>query len=190
MRTPIPISVRRELWAWRYAQRSFEHCRHCCDYVLREKMDDSHPLYYSMTLAAHVNYARPFKLSHGLKKLPKLILPVEKKSMHDQIIAARDKLYAHVDANESVTWDESPAVDVRVCFEAGGISIKCLEVTTKPAGFEMIADLSRKLEGKCLYHIGKIVKRYRKSFPAGRGEYTVCVGDNDPEYIKVEPVEC
>ena len=143
-----------------------------------------------MTLAAHVNYARPFKHSRGLKKLPELILPVGEKSIHNQIIAARDKLYAHVDTDESVTWDEAPAVDVRVCFEGNGISIKCLEVTTKLAGFEMISDLSSKLEEKCLYHIGKIVKRYRKSFPAGRGEYTVCVGDNDPEYIKVEPVEC
>ena len=143
-----------------------------------------------MTLAAHVNYARPFKHSRGLKKLPELILPAGKKTIHDQIIAARDKLYAHVDSDGNVSWDDGPAVDVRVCFEGNGISVKCLEVTTLAAGFEMISALSRTLEEKCVYYIGKIVKRYRKSFPAGGGEFMICVGDNDPEYIKVEPVKC
>lgn len=105
MRTPIPLAARREIWAWRYAQRAFENCRHCCDHIVRGKMDDSHPLYYSLALAAYVKYARPFKQSQGLQKLPERIVPKEARGIHDQIIEARDKLYAHVDADGFKPWN-------------------------------------------------------------------------------------
>lgn len=187
MAASIPLAARRELWAWRYAQRSFEHCWHCCDFVLKERMDSDHPLYYSLTLAVHVNYSRPFKNSHGLAKLPELILPANKRELHKQIVAARDKLYTHVDADGDVTWDSEPAVDVRISFEPRGVVTKCLEVTTMPAGFLEIGNLAATLEEKCVYHMRKIVKRYRKSFPKGLGEFSICVGKEGPEFIRVEP---
>jgi len=187
MRTPIPLQARRELWAWRYAQRAFEHCRHCCEHIIREKMDDTHPLYYSLTLAAYVNYARPFKRSNGLKRLPELIVPNAMKGAHDEILAARDKIYAHIDADGFNPWAGKVDVEVRVGLQPGGYNLGCLEVTPQVVGLRIVSALATKLEEKCKYHCLKVLRRHRKSIPADRRDYSICVDAAGPDLVPVPP---
>src|ERR1035441_4817993 len=97
----VPIEARRELWAWYYGMWAFEHCRPSCQHILKERLDENHPLYYPMNVAATINYARPFRRSNGLPARPEDIVPSKYRAVHERVMLLRDKLHAHTDTDKS-----------------------------------------------------------------------------------------
>ncbi len=174
---------RRELWAWHYAHRSFANCEAACRHLIENRLTDTSPIYYSLTSAAYTAYARPFRKSYGLDRRPDVIVPPEKKALHELLLSTRDKVYAYVDANDILVWDGTPTVDVRVEVSIAGISVQALEVTPKPVGFDVIAELAKELGAKCQYHIGKIVKTNLASFPKKPGHYHLSIRDGADPFI-------
>jgi hypothetical protein len=178
----FPLEERRKLWAWRYAYLSFSHCRDCCHFILKEKLTTEHLIYYSLTTAIYVLYARPFVKSYGLEKLSELIVPQNQKALHEFMLDSRHKFYAHVDASTPSLLDGTLAVDVRIkSLKDGGVVVEALEIPARAVGFDKIEVLTDELLKKCRYHSLKIVKRYKSDIPRKPGIYRVNIKDGqDP----------
>jgi len=181
----VPLDVRRHLWAWYYGRRAFEHCKACCDAILQEDMDEEHLLYYSLNVAAHINYGRPFKRSFGIGSLPEEIVPKRFHAAHKQVLATRDKLYAHTDVVGSPFSDLAQSVDIRVRMKNRQAELRILEITVKPQGIRNLGSLCDVLIVKATYHMQKILNRHGKDFPRGEGEYRIGVDPNEPPFSKV-----
>lgn len=179
----ITLQERRELWAWHYAHRSFTNCAAACDHIVKNGFTDTHPVYYPLTSAVFIAYARPFRKSYGLGSRPDEIVPPDKRAIHELLLQARDKVYAHVDAHDILHWDGTPSVDVRIEVMADGIGSQALEITPLPVGFEVISALANELAVKCVYHIKKIVGKNKASFPKELGIYHLSIRDGAEPFV-------
>jgi hypothetical protein len=185
----IPLNVRKDLWAWYYGMRAFEHCKASCDYILKERMTSEHPLYYSLNVAATISYGKPFRASRGLERLPEDIIPPAYRHAHNQIMHYRDKVFAHTDTNENLSAADR-LFDVIFSFDKRGEyqfakGFKVLESSVLIIGVERISALTDLLIVKARYHMDKILKRYAADFPKVPGEYRIGIGPNEPHFTKL-----
>jgi hypothetical protein len=89
---------RREFWKFMSAAATFEQAAAVCEHILRENIDEQHPLSYPLMVATVVLYARPFKQRKPVRLIEEMV-PKELKSTHDFLIRLRDKMFAHVDTD-------------------------------------------------------------------------------------------
>jgi hypothetical protein len=185
----IPLDVRQRLWAWYYGMRAFQHSKACCDHILKEAMTSDHPLYYSLNVAAHISYGKPFRHSRGIQGLDDAIIPARYRRVHQQILDFRDKHYAHTDVegNPHPTGDLS--VDVLYCFDGIKRGFKLCETTVLPDGIKNLAPLCELLAEKATYHLGKILNQYRKEFPQAIGHHRIGVRPNDLPFTQIPDSE-
>ena len=86
------------LWKFFYAHECFKQVENACSFILQNKMDENHPVYYALITSIYVLYGRPFKRSNVVGKLPSDIVPPECQELHKLLLDHRDQLYAHTDA--------------------------------------------------------------------------------------------
>jgi hypothetical protein len=165
----VPLDVRRELWAWYYGMRAFMHCQACCEHILKEKLDDEHPLYYPLNVGATINYGRPFRKSYGMPTLSEEIVPPKYRLVHERVISLRDKLHAHTDV-VGTAYPGVMTADVLLKVTATHKGFEILETPMKPEAFKTLNCLCKLLVDKTHYHIGKLYKRYEKDLPDEIGE--------------------
>ena len=179
----FPLEQRRRLWAWHYAHLSFTNCKNCCEFITKEKLTNKSPIYYRLTTAIYVLYARPFIKSYGLDKLSELIVPKNQKSLHKHLLAERNKLYAHLDtANPSVS-DGISSVDVRIkTLVNGGLIVEALESPPLREGFEKIVILTDELLKKCHYQSLKIINQHSADLPKQVGTFHLSIQDETPAF--------
>jgi hypothetical protein len=169
-------SVLERFWKLPYARHSFEHAKIICEHVMAGSITSTDKAYYSLVLAIHVAYARPFKRSSGgIKKLEENIVPERFKPLHEQMILVRDQVLAHTDPSGSY-YRGLPANHVRVKVEIGG-SVNLIVQDIKPrVAFipqirelcdSLIVQMTKDVEG-----IGKL-QEFIDMIPPIAGEYMV-----------------
>jgi hypothetical protein len=180
----VPLDVRRELWAWYYGMRAFMHCQACCEHILKEKLDDPHPLFYPLSVGATINYGRPFRKSYGMPTLGEEIVPARYSVVHEMVMLIRDRLHAHTDADRTA-YPGQITVDVLLGVTATHREFKLVEAIIKPKAFENLNGLCKILVDKTSYHMDKLYKRYQKELPIDIGEYRIGLDPNGPDFIKL-----
>jgi len=182
----LPLDARQELCRWYYAMRAFEHCKACCEHIIKNEITEDHPLYYSLNVAAVIHYGRPFKRSAGIESLSEIIVPKKYAPAHKTALTMRDKLYAHTDLAGSPVFKIDRSVDI-LCQRSsnGGVGLSMLEVPIKPEGIRNLMALSAVLIEKTNYHLEKTAKRYATGFPAGFGKYRIGLTAAEPPFSRV-----
>ncbi len=180
----MPLEDRRDLWRWKYAYRSFANCSKCCEYVMKNKLTADSPIYYGLSSAVFIAYARPFSRSYGLEKLPDSLVPSQFKAMHELMINARHKVYAHTDADKILVWGGEPTIQVLVTNELNGdTTIEAVEVTPSPAGWKPLKALSDILMNKSHYYAQKVATRNKRYFPKGLGSFHISIEEGADPFV-------
>jgi hypothetical protein len=180
------------LWKMIYAYHCFRNVENACSFILDQKMDENHPVYYSLITSIYVLYGKPFKHSNVVGKLANDIVPPKHRQLHELLLKHRDQLYAHTDpksfqlpnfggANQ-VRFAVSPGADV------GEIEIRnfVTQFKARPPLLPDIVDLCRMLQEKANYHIQKLQKRHIKKIPTSPGEYGINVLDESGPFVQKE----
>jgi hypothetical protein len=85
-----------------FANYSFEVVRDVVKSILKKKLDDRSPEFYSMMVGFICIYAHPFTNNRPIGKLADDIVSAQLKSLRDKIIAMRRKFFAHAEADLAV----------------------------------------------------------------------------------------
>jgi len=85
------------LWKFFYAKECFKQVDLACSFILDQKMNEKHPIYYPLITSIYVLYGRPFKRSNRVGKLPDDIVPDQYRQLHKITLHHRDQIYAHTD---------------------------------------------------------------------------------------------
>jgi hypothetical protein len=182
----ISLDARKNLWAWCYGEHAFQHCKACCDYIVKEGMTREHPIYYSLNVAAHINYGKPFRRSRGIECLSAEIIPPAYRNIHEQILEWRDKMYAHTDATDNICPTHGRRLDVCYYVDGRQLGVKLLELTPEPIGAANISGLCNILIEKAVYHIKKIKNQNQSDFPKRQGDYRIGISPIEPAFTKIE----
>jgi hypothetical protein len=137
---------------------------------------------------------KPFKHSKGVERLPIEMVPEELLDLHNDLITIRDKLYAHSDADKSVTlgalhFGELRAYRYKYPKPEGGYFIDRLQIAPKFFSNAM-AKLVEVMVEKTQYHVDLLEKKFARRIPHRDGEFLLNIKDEDgPIFTKVEPVQ-
>ena len=77
------VTERREFWKFMSAAAAFEQAAMACEYILRENINERHPLSYPLMVAVVVLYSRPFKQRKVVRLIEKMV-PKELKPTHGE----------------------------------------------------------------------------------------------------------
>lgn len=183
------------LWKLVYANHCFKHVKGVCSYILDQKIDCDHPIYYALIVSIYVLYGKPFKRSNVVGKLSEAIVPVKHRDLHQHLLRCRDQLYVHADAKGFQLPDLGEVNQVRFLALLNERAHK-IEVSTFSTEFKTrlpllpdVMDLCQTLDEKTEYHIGKLQKRHVKKLPRSAGEYAINILDeNGPFVTKEKPL--
>lgn len=177
------------LWKFFYAHECFKQVENACLFILQNKIDENHPVYYSLITAVYVLYGKPFKRSNVVGKLPSDIVPAQSKELHKLLLDHRDQLYAHTDAESFNLPDHGAANQVRFLVLPGEVRLFGTQFRARPPLLTQLVELCQELQKKANYHIGKLQKRHRKKIPMQPGEYAINVLDEaGPFVLKQSPM--
>ena len=181
------FNTRRELWLLTYASNSCKLVRELCNFALSGFCQEGDSIYTGMINAIYVAYGRPFHWCRGIGRLIEEDLPPESKSLHNEIIHLRDKLYAHKDLNgyqvESEIFNTVKAVVI-----AGSITMVSNELIPRGPKLQIIREHVEKLVGHFdSKAIALIQKLRRPGWPAD-GEYILNMDAKSDDIFKPVPV--
>lgn len=91
---------KRQIFLYLHAAHMFRNARSMCEFVRVNLLSELQPAYTAMMTGVVVNYAKPFANNSGFGQLPGSFRKFEKselKWIHDRLLEARDRLYAHLD---------------------------------------------------------------------------------------------
>lgn len=148
----------------------FERAGALAQHMADTNLAKESPLYSPMMAGVVVTYARPFVPCYGLGSLPvefSRLADVDLKSTHDDLIAARHRLYAHTDAEKArdlkLKGGSPPPFETRVTIkEAGGFDVEPGVVEALPESLGQIAAL-------CRHQRDRVEAAVRKLWPALTG---------------------
>jgi hypothetical protein len=168
-----------------FANYSFELAGDVIRSILEKKLDDRSPEYYAMTVGVICIYARPFTNNKPVGKLADDIVPAQFKSLHDNIITMRHKIFAHSEATLAVGPDDYPHEAV---IENDGNTIA---MAVKPDVLEQMRHLVEALITKTDYHRLKHANKFAKTLrKLGKGEFRLNVVDpSAPLFQKLSGAE-
>ncbi len=186
----IPIEERRELWTWRYAILSLKRCVSSCSQLLDQKLSKEHPLYLPLSASAQIFYARPFRKSYGIPTIAEeSIIDPENRELHRQILAARDKLVAHLDATETPWWDGEPELEVYLFRTGRTIEVRVTEITPTFSQVEATRDLAQKLAPKCFQRVDNWISRWGLNVPTEADYYRVSLEPGPALVLVSDPTQ-
>jgi hypothetical protein len=161
------------MWRLAYAGRSFQHVMSICDYVTQTPIPDSSPVFYPAMTAAYALYARPFKKNRVIGKLSIKIVPEQFVRLHEQIIAMRDQLLVHSDADPSVSLDGLPGNSVRLYRSGHRLDVGAYEMKPRETHVPEIHDLAAALHERTLGGLKHLMATHASKLPATDGMFEV-----------------
>ena len=170
-KTP-PKSVYDRLWLLMYAMQSFHNSRIACDYIAQNHLKFADPVYYPLTVAAHVLYARSFRRSQLSGSLSSQIVPKKFLPLHNRTMLMRDKLMAHLDAN-SPDFVGEPGNRVLLEIKEGHVSLDTRRVLMNPEELPKLSNLSALLFTRAEKQIDQLLDQYEGLLPRSDGKYVV-----------------
>jgi hypothetical protein len=188
--TEEQLNDARTLWKMIYARDTFLHVQSACEFVSEQKLKIEHPAYYSLIVAIHVLYGRPFLKSNEVGKLKDDIVPNEHKKIHDATINHRSWLYAHTDANAPTMFDGESANQVRFVRHRGIVNkiILCQSksLTTTVKDISILCEALLKITE---HHIAELRAKSLSLIPNEDGDYVLNVSSvNQPFVSKAKPI--
>jgi hypothetical protein len=178
-----PYAERLDFWRWQQASVAFEQVRNLCDFILKEKVEQPHPLHIPLMTALHALYARPFKQRKEVR-LGGDIVPAAFKDVHDSLITMRDKIHAHTDIDGPMTANDESFNKVAAFVRNGGIQFASTVVFPRHNHVERIRDLAEILSQKASYSAKKIWTRCIGSSRVMDGDYEVNLSKHDDAFLK------
>lgn len=172
---------RREFWKFMGASGTFEQAEKACDYILRESIDERHPLSLPLMVAVVVLYSRPFKQRKVVRLIEKMV-PKEFKSTHDFVILLRDKMFAHADT-DGPDYDGNQLNKVIITVKGDLVEFGFSYLQLRPEEIKRVKDLSCALAKKCAFHGEKIWNRHMRQFSEPEGEYEVNLSSGDGPFL-------
>jgi hypothetical protein len=168
-----PHPFQNRLWKAGYAWLSFQYVVDLCDHILSEGIQPDAPIYYPLVTAISVLYARPFKHSKGIESLTLQFVPKQFHDLHDKLILFRDRVTAHVDA-QNIFFQGRPANEVvlKVCEHGNRIALAVQQVKFKTPAISEIRELATGLVDRMLDYIKNSADKYPNDVPDD-GEYLI-----------------
>jgi hypothetical protein len=136
------------LWKMFYAEQCFKHTRAAAEHILKEKLEEKHPLFYPLITALHVSYGKPFRSSRGVGRLEEEIIPPQHLNLHRLLLKHRDQTFAHTDATGFELPDCGQANQVRFVRFANAIRLCGTEFQTRYPLMPSVIDLCGILQAK------------------------------------------
>lgn len=173
---------RREFWKFMGAAATFEQAATACEYILRENIDERHPLSYPLMVAVVVLYSRPFKQRKVVRLIEKMV-PKELKATHDFLILLRDKMFAHADTDGPAENDGNQLNKVTITVKGDLVAAGFSYLKLRTEEIKRVKDLSCALAKKCAFHGDKIWNRRMRRFSEPEGEYEVNLSSGDGPFL-------
>jgi hypothetical protein len=109
------------------ANRSSEAVRDIVRDLLKQKLSESAPEHYAITVGLVSIYVRPFTNNKPVGKLSDRIVPAYFKDFHESILIVRNRLFAHADVSATIGKDypievviENDGKEIRILTTGGG----------------------------------------------------------------------
>jgi hypothetical protein len=167
------------LWKMFYASECFRRAKASAQHILKEKLENGHPLFYPLLCATYILYGKPFTVWHGVGRLEESMVPKEYLALHTMLMDHRHKLYAHTDANASPVPDLGPPNQVRVAKRMVGtqqfMQLYAVDFHPMYTAMQPVITLCEILEQKANYHVKKQWDKHKSTIPLEVGEYMLNV---------------
>src|SRR5260221_3797056 len=155
-----------------YAIQAFALAREAADYISANKLKYGTPLYYPLFTSIGTNYARPFKSSNLVGKLPPGMVPAGLRDIHIALLILRDQLFAHSDG-DGPQDEEGRLYEVRYRW----VNKRLLSVRFEPKGdridFSKVSQLCTLLINKAEYHLARLERKHQTLIPRSRGDHVL-----------------
>jgi hypothetical protein len=177
----VPYEDRKDYWKFVNAAVAFEQVEDLLEFFAKEKIDETHPLFYQLMTSLVVLYGRPFKQRKALRLLEALI-PDGLKDTHDFLILLRDKMFAHLDLDGPSEGDNL-CNKIIISAERTSFTTKLGYLRPRDLEFKKARSLAHILWTKANYHADKIWKRHMGNHPFAAGEYEVNLSKTDDSFL-------
>jgi hypothetical protein len=177
-----PYNDRIEFWKFQHASVTLAEATKLCDQIIKQKIDFGHPLLTPMMTTLHIFYGRPFKQRPEVR-ISETIVPKNYKSLHDELIGMRDKIYAHMDIDGPKTASESSLNKVGVFIHGGEAKFALSMIFPREIQVEKIRDLTELLSEKMWCHAEKIWCKHFKMQFVPDGNYEVNLSKNTDDFL-------
>jgi hypothetical protein len=191
--TETQFAEAKKYWLMFQANETFKAVHRGCLELVSSGLSQESPIYFPLVAGLICLYGKPFKKSEGVGKLPNKMVPKEHLPLHNDLITIRDKLYAHSDANETVTlgilhFGELRAYRYKYPKPQGGYFIDRLQIAPGFFGNHM-AKLAQAMVEKTQYYVDLLGKRFAPHIPHRDGECLLNIKDKDGVlFTQVEPI--
>jgi hypothetical protein len=192
--TEAEFAEAKRFWLMFQANETFRAVHRGCLELVSSGLSQESPLYFPLVAGLICLYGKPFKRSEGVGKLPIEMVPEEHLNLHNDLITIRDKLYAHSDADKTVTlgtlhFGELRAYRYKYPKIKGGYFIDGLHIA--PEFFsKAMAKLVQVMVKKTQYQVNVLEKKFARHIPRRDGEFLLNIKDEDgPIFTPVEPIK-
>jgi hypothetical protein len=189
----VPLSVRQEAWKFQHGEVCMGLVLSLCDRVrplCDGRQPEDIPTLYGQILSLYAIYGRPFKQRNPLK-LTDAVVPDSVRSTHDAAIKLRDKIFAHIDTNESAVRDDTGDLLGKMVIIRTGESFLCSMSSIMPrtGGIDGLKSLALEVRMNCQNELQRVWKQFSgavESFPEGL--YEINIEDSgDAPMLKAMP---
>jgi hypothetical protein len=191
--TETEFAEAKKFWLMFQANETFKAVHQGCLELVSSRLSQESPLYFPLVAGLICLYGKPFKHSRGVGKLPIEMVPKKYLDVHNDLITIRDKLYAHSDADKTVTFGslhfgELRAYRYKYPKPEGGYFIDRLQI--EPGYFtNVVAKLAQVMVEKTQYHVDLLEKKFAPRIPRRDGEFLLNIKDKDGVFFEqVEPI--
>ncbi|AYV14063.1 hypothetical protein [Shewanella algae] len=182
----LPEGKRKEIWQMLFALDCFQNVEEVCRYILKEKIVNGNPMYHSLLTSAYTIYGRPFKKSYGIGRLDESFVPKNLLETHREIIAHRDRMFAHTDVNGTLegTADSLNQVELHVLNGRYQWIIRAIQA--EPDFIETMMDASIKLAKKSDNRVQELNQVIGKFAPKKNGAYKLVLDKQQKAFVATE----
>ena len=182
----LPESKRKEIWQMLYALDCFQNVEEVCRYILEKGIVNGNPMYHSLLTSAYVIYGRPFKKSYGVGKLDDSFVPKSILENHKEIIAHRDRMFAHTDVNGTLEGTAENLNQVELVAQDGFYQWRVRAIQADPEFIQSMLDAAQKLSKKADSTIQEINKAIGKYAPKQNGVYKLVLDKAKKAFERIE----
>jgi hypothetical protein len=164
---------RARLWVTVYGMSAFQKAETTCQQLLDLCPDNRHALFSPLAMAVHIHYARPFCRIQGVPRsalFKKEDVPTELQGMHEFLVAIRDKMVAHTDADTAKAF-EIVLHDVQFERAAKDLYISCCDPTIQRDAYEQSIRVIHEMKVRAMRRFAEMKPILAASLPQDFGKY-------------------
>ncbi len=164
---------RARLWVTVYGRAAFEKAEATCQQLLDICPDNRHPLFAPLAVAIHVYYSRPFCRIRGVPRsalFRKEDVPEELFGMHEFLVAIRDKMVAHTDADTEKAFGVM-LHDVQFQRAPEDLYISCCDPTIQRDAYEQSIRVIREMKTVAIRRFVDLKPKLDANLPSDFGHY-------------------